>query len=135
MDNKILLVFSLLTSTLLCSQTTTILFHDSFEEYQDWIYNGIGNWTLKDLDGEQQIGITGVNFPNNTAHAFAAKIVNRSAATANLTEVNIPNYRNYDANTGDKALGMFASLLPPNNDWIISPKIQLGSSGTNSVFM
>lgn len=134
MDNKILLTLSFLISSLLWSQNTTVLFQDSFEDYQDWTYSGIGVWTLKDLDGEPQMGIAGVNFPNNTSHPFAAKIVNRSTATANLTQVNIPDYRNYDANTGEKALGMFASLLPPNNDWIISPKVQLGSSGNKLSF-
>jgi hypothetical protein len=34
-----------------------------------------------------------------------------------------------------KALGMFASLLPPNNDWIISPKYNWAAVVINSAFM
>lgn len=110
------------------------IFYDSFEDYEDWIYENIGSWTLRDLDGEAQMGITGVTFPNNIAHPFAGKIVNSTTAIPNVSEVNIPDVRNYEARTGEKVMGMFAALLPPNNDWIISPKIKLGTDGNKLSF-
>lgn len=134
MKSKILLMLYFLSSLFASGQNSTVLFHDSFEEYPDWIYSGIGNWTLTDLDAEDQIAILGVFFPGNEFHPFAGKIINSTTATSGVADINIPNYRNFEARTGQKALGMFAALLPPNNDWIISPKIQLGPHGNKLSF-
>lgn len=121
---KFLSILLLLVPFMLLGQDD-VIFYDSFEDYEDWIYEDIGDWTLLDLDGEGQMGIAGVSFPNNSSHPFAGKIINSTTAESNVEDINIPGVRNYDAKTGEKALGMFVALLPPNNDWIISPKIQL----------
>lgn len=134
MKTKILLTFYFLGSLFVSGQNNTVLFYDGFEQYQDWIYSGIGNWTLTDVDGEEQAAILGVSFPNNQFHPFAGKIINSTAATPGVVEINIPGTRNYEARTGQKVLGMFASLLPANNDWIISPPIQLGNNGNKLSF-
>ncbi|WP_448606275.1 choice-of-anchor J domain-containing protein [Paenimyroides ceti] len=134
MRNNLLLTISFLSSSFIWGQTTTTLFHDSFESYQDWTYSEIGNWTLIDSDEEEQMGILGVSFPDNLMHPFAAKIINSTTAVSNVADINIPGIRNYEARTGNKALGMFAALLPSNNDWIISPKINLGQSGNKLSF-
>lgn len=123
--------FLLITSLFMLSfnaQEKVTIFYDSFESYQDFSFQNIGDWTLIDIDKEGQMGITGVSFPNNDTTPFAAKIINRRAIIPNISEANIPNVRNYDAKTGEKVIGMFAALLPPNNDWLISPKIKLNES-------
>lgn len=121
---KFLSILLLLAPFMLLAQDD-IIFYDSFEDYEDWTTENIGDWTLLDLDGEGQMGITGVIFPGNDTQPFAGKIINSTTAESNVEDINIPEVRNYDAKTGEKVLGMFAALLPPNNDWIISPKIQL----------
>lgn len=127
------LLFSLALPSFAQEEKDT-LFYDSFEEYEDWIFEDIGDWTLLDLDGEDQIGILGVSFPNNEAHPFAAKIVNSTTAVTVDSPINIPDVRNYEARTGEKVIGMFAALLPSNNDWLITPKITLGEGGNELSF-
>lgn len=134
MKNQFFLLCLFFISTTLLAQEKEILFYDSFEEYEDWIFEDIGDWTLIDIDEEQQIGILGVSFPNNEAHPFAAKIVNSTTAVPRASEINIPGVRNYEARTGEKVIGMFAALLPSNNDWLISPKITLGDEGNELSF-
>lgn len=134
MKNKLFVTFSFLTSFICLGQNPTTLFYDSFEDYQDWAYSNIENWSLIDMDEEDQMGILGVMFTDNMIHPFAGKIINSTTAVASAEEINIPNRRNYNAKTGNKVLGMFAALLPPNNDWIISPKIMLGQNGNKLSF-
>lgn len=131
---KILLTILLLSTALVWGQETDTIFYDSFENYEDWTYTHIGDWTLTDLDLENQMGIVGVSFPDNIGHPFAAKIVNSSTAIPVVEEINIPGVRNYEPRTGEKVMGMFAALAPPNNDWNISPQITLGDQGNRLSF-
>ncbi len=80
-------------------------------------------WTVNDVDGKPTYGITGYEFPHN-GEAMAYIVFNPASTTPTLS--------------GDPALtphggarfaASFAATTPPNNDWIISPQIALGSNG------
>ncbi|MBA9073491.1 hypothetical protein GGR22_001617 [Flavobacterium gossypii] len=135
MKNKnFLMIAAFLFGLSVSAQENDTIYYTSFEEYADWIYSDIGDWTLIDLDSQDQMGIVGVRFPRNESHPFAAKIINSTTAVPVASEINVPDIRNFDAKTGQKVLGMFASIEPSNNDWIISPQITLGSQGNKWIF-
>lgn len=104
----------------------TVIFEDSFETYTDFAYtNGtVGNWTLRDLDLKNSYSISGSQFPNQTVpKAFI--VFNKQGITPT-----VPTSEQFDAFTGDKVMACFnATSAPWNNDWLISPQIQLGGSG------
>lgn len=121
---KNLFLISLLTiAATFNAKAQKTIFYDSFESYEDFSFSNMGDWTLIDADAEQQTGIGGVSFPNNGA-SFAYMVMNSSAVVPVLNEINTDR-RNFLAKTGNKAAASFASLTPSNNDWLISPKIQL----------
>ncbi|MGE8434115.1 choice-of-anchor J domain-containing protein [Chryseobacterium joostei] len=129
---KILLLGAFLGLCSLNAQTT--IFEDSFETYTDFNYTTgtVGNWTLTDLDGKQSYTINQATFPNQQIpKAFIvfnkAGIVPVPAATATQ----------FNARTGNKVMACFDVSNPAplvNNDWLISPKIVLGSTGNNVSF-
>ncbi|SHJ88341.1 T9SS-dependent choice-of-anchor J family protein [Epilithonimonas mollis] len=103
----------------------TVIFEDSFETYTDFAYTTgtVGNWTLRDLDGKNSYKINGSDFPNQSIpKAFI--VFNKQGITPT-----VPTSTQFDANTGDKVMACFNAVSSPwNNDWLISPKIKLGSS-------
>ncbi|AZA76737.1 T9SS C-terminal target domain-containing protein [Chryseobacterium sp. G0186] len=129
---KILLLGAFLGVYSLNAQTT--IFEDSFETYTDFAYTTgtVGSWTLRDLDGKQSYTINQATFPNQQIpKAFIvfnkAGIVPAPAATATQ----------FNARTGNKVMACFDVSSPAplvNNDWLISPKFTLGSSGNNVTF-
>ena len=92
--------------------TSSSTFQDSFESYADFALS-FAPWTLVDVDMVQTYGFTGITFPNSGA-PMAYIIFNPSATTPALDT---------SAHSGAKMAACFASNLPPNNDWLISPQI------------
>ncbi|ASK29645.1 hypothetical protein CEY12_05790 [Chryseobacterium sp. T16E-39] len=110
----------------------TTIFEDSFESYSDFAYTTgtVGAWTLTDVDGKNSYVLNGSTFPNQgIPKAFIvfnkAGIVPATASTQTA------------ARTGNKAMACFNVSTPAplvNNDWLISPKVNLGSTGNNVSF-
>lgn len=104
----------------------TVIFEDSFETYTDFAYtNGtVGDWTFRDVDLKNSYTINGSTFPNQSIpKAFI--VFNKQGITPT-----VPTSTQFDANTGDKVMACFSATSSPwNNDWLISPKMKLGSSG------
>jgi len=131
---KTLLCFLLLSSMCLSAQIT--LFEDGFETYPNFVIENIGSWTLTDVDGGETWGIDvgdeedpiPVEFENSGY--TGAFIVFNSLATDPLVGTA------WAAHTGDKVIACFNSMPPiaPNNDWLISPRIQLGATGNSLTF-
>ena len=101
-------------------------FVDSFEQETDWATNGIGNWTMVDVDGGLCDGLfNGIPYGSEgTAFAF--------------TVFNPYNYGGYDITSnypcakpksGTKSLAAFVGLtadktkIQPSDDWLISPEL------------
>ena len=112
----------------------TTLFEDSFETYSDFAITGVGGWTLTDLDLLSTYGVTlsGVNvtFPNSGV-AMSYIVMNSTMTTPTLGA-------NWAGHTGPKCMaamaGIPAGIVGSNNDYLISPQIQLGTSGNTLKF-
>lgn len=119
----------------ICSlNAQTTIFEDSFESYADFAYTTgtVGSWTLTDLDGKNSYILNGSTFPNQSIpKAFI--VFNK----AGLVPVPPATSTQTAARTGNKAMACFNVSTPAplvNNDWLISPKITLGSTGNNVSF-
>jgi len=112
------------------------IFEDSFESYDDFIITGIGEWITIDLDGSSTYaGGGGIEWPNRF-QPQAFQIFNPVAAevTNNTTGADL---RNFDPRPGSqKYAGCWAAVMPgdgpggagPNNDWLVSPAMTLGTA-------
>lgn len=112
----------------------TVLFEDSFELYDDFIIDAIGDWTNTDVDLRPTYGFQGISFENSGA-VKAFQIFNSTTTTPPLEPT---ENSDWTARTGNKAAVCFAAVpgggILANNDWLISPQIQLASSGNVLTF-
>lgn len=100
-------------------------FTDGFESYADFALT-FANWTQIDGDGIATWGSNEADFTNeNYTGAFI--IFNPSAATPALTGAWAPR-------TGSKYAACFAAQTPPNNDWLISPQLNIGPGYNLSLY-
>lgn len=129
---KVKLLFIALFSMVIQAQTvgTKVLFEDSFESYEDFSIEDIGDWITLDLDGSSTVGLGAVWENRLDPQAFIVfNPISLGISSSKLSP-----------KTGDKFIGAFAALLPeeggrgPNNDWLISPPIQLGASANEVRF-
>ncbi|MCX6233743.1 MAG: PKD domain-containing protein [Bacteroidetes bacterium] len=81
-------------------------------------------WSTTDVDGSTTYGITDVTFLHS-GEAMSFIVFNPASTTPSLA-----GDQALQPHGGNKFAACFASTSPPNNDWIISPQIQLGSNGT-----
>jgi hypothetical protein len=94
------------------------VFTDSFEEYADFA-TAFEPWTLIDQDGSLSYSISNIEFPGNGS-AFAYMIFNPTQTVPQIIEPL--------AYEGNKMAASFAAQTPPNNDYLITPRIQLGTN-------
>ena len=99
------------------------VFHDGFESYQDFSIN-FEPWTLINADGSNNYAIEGYEW-DNMAEPYAFIVFNPLNVTPAI------EYAEFSAPEGSKYLAHFASEGVVNNDWLITPQIELG---TNSSF-
>jgi len=100
---------------------------EGFEGYADFTLN-LSPWTTVDVDGSATYGFSGIEFPN--AYTAMAYIVFNPSQT-------VPPMTDDDAiqpHTGDKFAACFASVTPPNNDWLITPLTPLGDNSSITFF-
>lgn len=116
----------------LCSlNAQTTIFEDSFETYTNFAISNVGNWTLTDVDLKSTYGFQGITFANSGV-AKSFQVFNSTATTPVMTPTAASNWT---AKTGSKMMVCFAAGSSPwNNDWMITPQMQLGSSGNNLSF-
>jgi hypothetical protein len=138
---KILLSILFLSGVSASAQLT--VFEDSFETYDDFLITGFGDWQTLDLDGLNCYGVgTGITWPNNGVPQ-AWMVFNPSTTTPPVT--NSTNgvggeteSRNFDPRTGSKYAACWDAALtdgsPVNNDFIISPVINLGTTNNELRF-
>ncbi len=97
---------------------------DGFESYADFALS-MTPWSMMDLDGSITYGITDVTFPNNGAPM--AFIVFNSLATTPPMDENL-------AHSGDKMAACFSATSPPNNDYLVTPKIMIADGDVLSFY-
>lgn len=89
-------------------------FDDDFESYEDFSLD-FGEWTLRDVDMAETYGYYGVDYPHYQ-NPMAFMIFN--------PENTIPPIPNMPAHSGSKFAASFATMIPPNNDWMITPLLE-----------
>jgi PKD repeat protein len=80
-------------------------------------------WTTIDVDGLNTYGITDYTFPHS-GQPMSYIVFNPATTTPSLS--GDPSMQPHG---GSRFAACFASVIGPNNDWIISPQIELGSNG------
>jgi hypothetical protein len=94
----------------------SILFEDDFVSYPDFVQE-FPPWTTIDLDGSGTYGFNSNTFPGE--YAPMSFIIFNPEETDPPLAMTSPN--------GGKMAASFASTSPPNNDWLIAPRLTLGS--------
>src|SRR5690606_39439707 len=83
---KSLLLASLLVGGAFSMNAQTVLFEDGFEEYDDFLTSGVGNWTITDVDGSTSYGFQGIQFPGSGS-AFGFIVFNPSMTTPTAGDI------------------------------------------------
>jgi Cleaved Adhesin Domain. len=125
------ILFSLLALAGLSTTNTVnaqyVVFQDSFESYTDFAISNVGSWTLLDVDNSPSGGFNGITFPNGNGTSKAFQVFNSTTTTPVLTPSETSDWT---ARTGQKTMASFyLTSGASNNDWLISPKIQLAADG------
>ncbi len=97
---------------------------DGFENYDNFALV-FSPWSLYDVDQSATYGITNITFPGAES-PMAFIIFNPSATTPPMTSVT--------PHTGSKMAASFAAVNPPNNDWMIAPKVHMGTQSSIKSF-
>ena len=97
---------------------------DGFEDYDDFALN-FSPWTQYDGDGSSTYAIQNYTFPNQY-YTGSFIIFNSSLCSPSMAGTAI------DPHTGEKGAYCFAAINYPNNDWLISPQLNLSSDATLS---
>ena len=83
-------------------------------------------WTVNDVDGSNTYGIQDVDFPGSgSAMAFTA--FNPASCSPAQTDP--------APHGGNRFGACMASTTPDNNDWLISPKVQLGANSSFNLWV
>ncbi|RZJ63401.1 MAG: T9SS type A sorting domain-containing protein [Flavobacterium sp.] len=149
MKKLLLSVFALAS---FASYAQTTLYSDGFESYTDFAITGYGGWVTIDVDGlDTYIGGTDYGQGEwaplwaNSGDAMAFQVFNPTTATGTVTATGATEAvfndltgaggetRNFDPHGGAKYAAAWGAIpddnTAGNNDWLISPVIQLGTSG------
>ncbi|TDF74699.1 C10 family peptidase [Candidatus Syntrophosphaera thermopropionivorans] len=97
---------------------------DGFENYPDFALN-FPPWTQYDGDGSSTYAIQNYTFPNQY-YTGSFIIFNPSLCSPSMAGTAI------DPHTGEKGAYCLAAINYPNNDWLISPQLNLSSDATLS---
>ncbi len=98
---------------------------ESFENYEDFATE-IYPWFNMDVDGEDTFGFTnGINFPGES-NPMSFIVFNPGSTVPPLQFANAYN--------GDKYAACFAAESNTNNDWLITPHLDLGENITELSF-
>ncbi|MEW5675337.1 T9SS type A sorting domain-containing protein [Flavobacterium enshiense] len=141
---KLLLSLSLLATSFGFSQVT--VFQDSFDTYNDFLISGFGQWQTLDLDllptytggtvGDPTWANAGAPQAYQIFNPTTALVTNSNAGCSSTTE-NI----NFNPRTGAKFAACWAAVPSTtggptaNNDWLVSPPINLtGATGSSLNF-
>ncbi|MCK9556926.1 MAG: C10 family peptidase [Candidatus Cloacimonetes bacterium] len=95
-----------------------LVFEDSFETYDNFCTQ-FPPWTLLDNDHQPTYGILDHEYPNYGTE-IAYMVFNPDAA--------VPPIPNMAAQQGSKFAAAFAALDTANDDWLISPALNLGTN-------
>jgi len=128
---KITLLAAFFAAFAMNAQVT--IWEESFESFDDFIIADIGDWSQADVDLSVTYGSTDFEFENE-GYTGTAIVFNPNTMTD--ADPGDPQDRTaWLARTGDKGLFMFAATSLLNDDYIITPQINLtGATGSSISF-
>jgi len=109
-----------LTEVVVNLELAPVIFEDSFETYEDFSLT-MAPWTLLDQDGSATYGFSNITFPNSEAPM---------AFIAFNPSMTVPPITGMDPYEGSKMAASFAAVTPPNSDWLITPRLNLGDNSS-----
>lgn len=123
------------TAVFIQANAQTTIFEDSFETYDDFLIENIGDWTLIDGDLLPTYGFNGVAFTDSGAPK-SFQIFNTTTTDPVLTTSETSDWT---ARTGSKSAVCFAAVPDPlgataNDDWLITPQITLAGENNTLSF-
>lgn len=97
---------------------------ESFENYDDFIIDNIGDWKVYDGDSAIITGFQAIDFPHSQDH-FAWIVFNPTATTPSI---DLNTAREFTPYEGNKYLAAFCATpryakAGHNDDWLISPRL------------
>lgn len=105
---------------------------EDFEQYDDFIIDGIGQWTLIDADGSNSCGWGDytTHIPHLYNESFAYMVMNQT-----VLDPNSSLYGHFTSHSGDKYLVAANNFdrSADKDDWLISPRLN-GDAQTVSFF-
>ena len=131
------LLLSIFVASSFAANAQVTVYEDSFEGYEDFVINSFGEWLTLDLDMlSTYTGGTDTPAWPNAGDPMAFQIFNPTTAlVTNETDASTGEVRNFDPHTGSKYAASWAGVpesngqtATANNDWLISPIINLGPS-------
>ncbi len=149
---KLILSFAALCFANMAFSQITLL-NENFDSFSDFSITGFGNWQTLDLDllntytgGGATTSTTWAASWANAGQPMAFQIFNPSTTTdivtnnASATVADAEN-RNFDPHSGAKYAASWSGVpssngqtATANNDWLISPVVQMGGTGTTLTF-
>jgi len=97
---------------------------DGFEDYDDFT-NNISPWNLRDIDNAPTFGMTGVTFPGS-GEPMSYIVFNPASTTPPLDDL--------QAHGGSKMLASFGATTMVSNNWLITPRMHLGTGSAIKFF-
>ncbi len=94
-------------------------FEDDFEFYEDFTLD-FPPWTQYDGNLSPTYGIKDHKYPN--------QYFNGSYIIFNPQKVSPPLSEDWNAHSGDKYAACFSATNPPNNDWLITPQLNINGN-------
>ena len=104
---------------------------DTFENYNAFITENIGDWRTVDVDGAMTIFISGLPLWQNCTDPQAFIVFNPTELGIDISKVENTMFAPH---SGDQMLVSFASYAQYNNDWIVSPLLS-GNAQTISFWV
>jgi len=92
-----------------------------FENYLDFTVNFL-SWTTNDMDNWDTYGFEDYEFPNEYM-PLAFIVFNPQTTSPSMTQDS-----DIQPHSGNRFAASFSATTPPNNDWLISPEINLGNN-------
>jgi hypothetical protein len=117
------LPFIILYFILFSSNAQTTLFEENFESYDDFVISNIGNWTMHDLDLAPTWNTPETSW-TNANYIGAGIIFNPSTCTNDVSSAGNYSIRE----TGSKYLSFWCAQEVTNNNYLMSPMIDLAST-------
>ena len=97
---------------------------DDFESYEPFAIDNVGEWTMRDLDGQETCSVGEYQYPY-MGEPKAYQVFNPSKTQ--------PALQYWSAYSGEQMLVCFSTPEPTNDDWLISPR--LSGEAQNISFM